>query len=297
MFLSVFQSVTRIYSGLTLENLGPTRRSPNFISTTTSLPKIEQRAQIAPSMGASANNEAAHRRRTVVVLALLLPLLAASGCAMKKMSAPPAPALDLSIVGNGDNRLQDSLFKGDQAVLSNQDIDRILTARITLEDRHRLAVLRLDARSIRIQDIANLEAQNSEQFLNSIAKSPQFTQVRFMPALLIPERRTVPYLREAAARFQADLLLVYGTRVRTFRRDRLIGTDEVNAEAVVESVLLDVRTGIVIYTTQAIEIISAKKTQGDLNFSQTVAKAETEATGRALLKVADAVVAFAATTK
>jgi hypothetical protein len=133
--------------------------------------------------------------------------------------------------------------------------------------------------------------------LNSIAKSPQLTQVRFMPTLLIPERRTVPYLREAAARFQADLLLVYGTRVRTFRRDRLIGTDEVNAEAVVESVLLDVRTGIVIHSTQATETISAKKTPGDLNFSQTVAKAQTEATGKALLKVADAVVAFAGTTK
>ena len=297
MLRSVFQSMAKLYSVMTLEILGPTRRRPNFISTTMSLPKSEQLAPIEPSMGTSTNNEAAHHRRTVALLALLLPLLTASGCAMKKMSVPPPPSPDLSIVGDSDNRLQESLFKGDQAVLSNQDIDRILTARITLEDRHRLAVLRLDARNIWIQDIANLEAQISEQFLNSIAKSPQLTQVRFMPTLLIPERRTVPYLREAAARFQADLLLVYGTRVRTFRRDRLVGTDEVNAESVVESVLLDVRTGIVIHSAQATETISAKKTPGDLNFSQTVAKAQTEATGKALLKVADAIVAFASTTK
>ncbi len=249
-------------------------------------------------MGTPTNNEAAHCRRAVVALTLLLPLLIASGCA-KKMSAPPPPPPppDFSIIGESDNRLQESLFKGDQAVLSNQDIDRILTARITLEDRHRLAVLRLDARNTWIQEIANLEARNSEQFLASIGKSPQFTQIRFMPTLLIPERRTTPYLREAAARFQADLLLIYGTRVRTFRRDRIIGTDEVSAEAVVESVLLDVRTGIVIHTTQATESISAKKTPGDLNFSQTVAKAQTEATGKALLKLADAVVAFVDTTK
>jgi hypothetical protein len=116
-----------------------------------------------------------------------------------------------------------------------------------------------------------------------------------MPTLLIPERRTVPYLREAAARFQADLLLIYGTRIQTFRRDRLIGTDEVHAEAAVESVLLDVRTGIVIYTSQTAEGISAKKASGDVNFSQTVAKAETEATGKALVKLADAVVAFVST--
>jgi hypothetical protein len=213
------------------------------------------------------------------------------------MAPPPPPPPPMSIVGDSDNRLQESLFKGDQAVLSNQDIDRILTARITLEDRHRLVVLRLNARNIWVQEIADLETQNSEQFLKSLAKAPQLTQVRFMPTLLIPERRTVPYLREAAARFQADLLLVYGTGVRTFQRDRLIGVDEVHADAVVESVLLDVRTGIVIHAAQATESISAKKTPGDLNFSQTVVKAQTEATGKALLKLADAVVEFARSAK
>ena len=236
---------------------------------------------------------AAYGRRAVVGVALLLTLLTTVGCAMKKMAPPVPPPQDLSIVGDSDNRLQESLFKGDQAVLSNQDIDRILTARITLGDRQRLVVLRLNARNIWVQEIADLETQNSEQFLNALAKAPQLAQVRFMPALLIPERRTVPYLREAAARFQADLILVYGTRVRTFHRDRLVGTDEVKAEAVVESVLLDVRSGIVIHAAQATENISAKKTPGDLNFSQTVVKVQTEATGKALLKLADTVVAFA----
>ena len=226
---------------------------------------------------------------------VLLLAISCNGCAMRKMAAvaPPAPAP--SIVGDDSDRLEESLFKGDQAVLSNQDIDRILTARVTLEDRHRLVVLRLNTRNIWYQEIANIEAQNSERFLDTLSTAAQFAQVRFMPALLIPEKHTVPYLREAAARFQADLLLVYGTRVQTFQRDRLIGTDEVHAEAVVESVLLDVRTGIVIFAAQTTEGVSAKKAPRDLNFSQTVAKAETEATGRALVKVADAVLGFVKT--
>lgn len=214
---------------------------------------------------------------------------------MKKMAAMPPPAPPPSIVGYDNDRLEESLFKGDQAVLSNQDIDRILTAHITLADRHRLVVLRLNTRNVWYQEIADIEAQNSARFLNTLSTASQFTQVRFMPALLIPEKRTVPYLREAAARFQADLLLVYGTRVQTFQRDRLIGTDEVHAEAVVESVLLDVRTGIVVFAAQTTEGVSAKKVPGDLNFSQTVVKAETEATGRAVVKLADAVLGFAKT--
>jgi hypothetical protein len=196
-----------------------------------------------------------------------------------------------------DNRLQESLFKGDQAVLSNQDIDRILSAHITLEDRHRLAVVRLSSQSIWGREIADLQAQNSGAFLAALAKSPGFTQVRFLPSLLIPERRTVPYLREAAARFQANLLLVYTTRVRTFQHDPLIGAGEVQAEAVAESVLLDVRSGIVIHSAEAAESISARRTAGDLAFAQTVAKAETAATGTALLKLAGSVVAFAGTAR
>jgi hypothetical protein len=206
----------------------------------------------------------------------------------------PPPPIDAyqGIVGNDSNRLQESLFKGDQAVLSNQDIERILGARLTLDDRHRLAVLRLNSRITWSEELADLETQNSERFLQALRSAKRLTQVRFMPPLLVPEKQTVPYLREAAARFQADLLLVYATRVQTFRQDRFIGSDEVKARCIVDSVLLDVRTGIVVQSAQVAESVAAKKTQGELNFSETVAKAEANASGKALLKVADGVVSY-----
>jgi len=225
--------------------------------------------------------------RNALALTLVSVSLFVSGCA-KKMAAPPPPPE--SIVGN--DFLQESLFKGDQAVLSNQDIDRILTARITLADRHRLAVLCLNSRSRWYEDVADIETQNSEQFLKALRSASQLTQVRLMPTLLIPERRTVPYLREAAARFQADLLLVYAAGYQTFQRDRMLSADEVKAQSKIESVLLDVRTGIVVDSVETSEIVTAKKAPGDLNFSQTIAKAQAEAAGKALLKLADAVVGF-----
>jgi hypothetical protein len=58
-----------------------------------------------------------------------------------------------------------------------------------------------------------------------------------------------------------------------------------------------VRTGIVIQSAQATESISAKKTPGDLNFSQTIVKAQTDAIGKALLRLAYDVVTFAGTAK
>jgi hypothetical protein len=191
-----------------------------------------------------------------------------------------------------NDRLQESLFKGDQEVLSNADIERILTARVVLDDRHRLAVLSLSPRVAWSQELADLDALNSERFLKALGSAVQLTEVRLMPTLLIPEKRTVPYLREAAARFQADLLLVFSTRIQTFQQNRIIGSDEVKAACLAESVLLDVRTGIVAHTARTTENIAAKKLAGDLNFSETVAKAQTEATGKAIVKLAEAVVTY-----
>jgi hypothetical protein len=55
-----------------------------------------------------------------------------------------------------------------------------------------------------------------------------------------------------------------------------------------ESVLLDVRTGIVVDTARATENIAMKKTAADLNFSETLARAESEARGKAMLSLANA---------
>jgi hypothetical protein len=137
-------------------------------------------------------------------------------------------------------------------------------------------------------DLAETEAKNFDNLVRALKASSQLTEVRLLPSLLVPEKRTIPYLREAAARTQVDLLFVYSTRIQYFRRDRFLKADEVHAQCVAESVLLDVRTGIVVHTAHATENIARKKTPGDLNFDETVARAQSEARGKALLSLANA---------
>ena len=95
----------------------------------------------------------------------------------KAAAVPPPPAYQ-GIIANDTSRLQESLFKGDQEVLSNDDIQRILTARITLTDRHRLAVLGLGTRFTYSQALADLDAQNSQRFLQALKSSSRLTEVR-----------------------------------------------------------------------------------------------------------------------
>jgi len=231
--------------------------------------------------------------RIGAISVVLMASLMAVGCGMKKMAGPPPPPPE-SILESGNDRLQDSLFKGDQAVLSDQDIARILGTQIKTGDRHHLAILNLSSSYSWSADLADVEAKNFDDLVKTLKAAPQLTEVRFLPSLLIPEKKTVPYLREAAARIQADMLFVYTSRIQTFRRDRFLKSGEVHAQCVAESVLLDVRTGIVVHTGKATENIAMTKSQADANFSETVARAETEARGKAVLTLAGGVNAYLA---
>lgn len=228
------------------------------------------------------------KRNASIVLAVAT-LVLACGCA-KRATPPPPPPPPETILGSESDGLQDSLFKGDQAVLSDQDIAKILNTRLSLADRRRMAVLNLGSSGWWSEDLAEIEAKNFDALLQALKADPQLTDVRLLPSLLVPEKRTVPYLREAAARIQADLLFVYTTRIQTFRRGRFLKPNEVQAQCVAESVLLDVRTGIVADTARATENIALTKTASDLNFDETVARAESDARGKALVSLAQAVV-------
>ncbi|HKV94480.1 MAG TPA: hypothetical protein VJW20_18180 [Candidatus Angelobacter sp.] len=209
---------------------------------------------------------------------------------MKRAATAPPPPPPETILDSEANSPQASLFKGDQAVLSDQDIARILGTQVNVGERHHLAILGLNPDYFWSQDLAEAETKNFDNLVKTLKASPQLTDVRFLPSLLVPEKRTVPYLREAAARVQADLLFVYTTRIQTFRHDRFLKPNEVHAQCVAESVLLDVRTGIVVHTGKATENIALVKTPADANFSETEARAESEARGKALISLGSQVV-------
>lgn len=228
-------------------------------------------------------------KRNASVALTLAALVLGCGCA-KKTAGPPPPPPPETILGSESNAPQYSLFKGDQAVLSDQDIGKILNTRLSLADRHRMAILSLASSNSWSADLADMEAKNFDAMVHALKADPQLTDVRLLPSLLVPEKRTVPYLREAAARIQADLLFVYTTRIQTFNRSRFLKPNEVHAQCVAESVLLDVRTGIVADTARATENIALTKAASDLNFSETIARAESDARGKALVSLAQTVV-------
>ena len=192
--------------------------------------------------------------------------------------APPAPM---------------SLFKSDQAVLSNAEIEKIFATRVVPPAKARLAVLRLGTSSAFVApELVALEKSATDDVLAKFRASPRVSHAMVLPTMLTPTQMTIPYMREAAARLQADTLMVYRTASQIYQRSRAFAADETRAYCTVEGILLDTRSGIVTYTAVATEQFSAKRRSNDLSFRETMQRAEQEAVGKALLKVAGELVTY-----
>ena len=145
---------------------------------------------------------------------------------------------------------------------------------------------------IQVLTLAQLDQQASAEFLRRLRTSPRVADALVLPSLLMPQQMTIPFVREAAARVQADMLLVYRTVSRSYQKSRLLGPDATRAYCTAEAVLLDTRSGIVLATAMAAENFSADKSGRDLTFEETIARAEQRAGGRAMANVASELVDY-----
>ena len=166
---------------------------------------------------------------------------------------------------------------------------------MVVPDRAKLAVVRFGRLPYWwgwSEDFVRVNDQIDADFLGRLRTSARLKEVAYLPSLVTPNLMTLPYLRQAAARCQADLLLVYRTSTRTYRKHRWLAADRTRAYCTVEALVLDTRTGLIPFSTVVNEYFSAAKAKGEMNFSETVAKAEQRAIGEAWRRVARETVAY-----
>jgi hypothetical protein len=191
--------------------------------------------------------------------------------------------------------LTESLFPGDQAVLSDKDIVRALESKITLPDPARLALYRLPQQWRRrwwSEDLVRTDDEIIGRQLTRLSACDRVADASVLPGLLMPRKTTVPHLRAAAARYQAHLLLAYRVHTETYNKSRWLARSKAKAFCVVDAVLIDVRTGIIPFGAVATETCEARETGDDISFVETVRRAEIEAVGQALDEITDALTAY-----
>jgi len=129
-----------------------------------------------------------------------------------------------------------SLFPSDQAVLGDEAVARILSSKLELPAKAKLALMKFpDAEGSRYygrnywRDEEYLKGQQAQVDVLSQAllASVQIVEVIPLPSLMTPRQLSLPRLREAAVRMQADLLLVFRVGSDTYAQYRTFAKDKV----------------------------------------------------------------------
>ena len=187
-----------------------------------------------------------------------------------------------------------SLFPGDAEVLSDSAIRRILNYEMTLPSQVRIAVFEMGSRwGYRrwwSEETARSDTHVTDTLLTTLMASQRVTIAAVLPMLLIPEKHTVPYLREAAARFQADLLLVYQPTCAAFQRSRFLAADQFRVTCTVEAVALDTQSGIVPLSAFRTRTLVVQRQGEDFNEQDMMSRAQFMAVAEAIAAVGEVLV-------
>jgi len=231
------------------------------------------------------------KMRTPVIL---IGWLAATLCGCQTPAPQHAGPYDsLAFIGRKETPLEGSLFPSDQAVLSDEAISRVLAGKVELPPRTRVAIIKFpDSRLYSRhywsdEDFVKVQQQHIDALSTALQGTPQIQHVVPLPSLMTPEKASIPVLREAAVRVQADLLLVFRIGSDTYSKYRLFARDKVKAYSTCELVLLDVRTGVVPFTSVMTRERIEEKTASDLDFAETMRRAEQQAAVDALRSSAE----------
>lgn len=179
--------------------------------------------------------------------------------------------------------LTESLFEEKDRTISEENIQKLLSGKLQLLDTLRIAVYKhgsTSARSVKFgyyrTDEEFLKTQQSfvDTIVSSLSKNKRVQQVTLLPTMLIPANPTLTRLRESAVRVQADVLLVFAIQSDLYEKTKLIGKDEIKAYATTEALLLDIRTGLIPFSTILTNDYLSEESRDDLNFAEQRARAE-----------------------
>ena len=119
-------------------------------------------------------------------------------------------------------------------------------------------------------------------FVATLRHTTMIKDASYLPVFLVSASPTIAQLREAGARYQADVVLLFSTNCRLYPEYKLFEANEVRAYCSADSALLDVRTGLVPWVSRSGEDITVKEAGSEYHLGETIQRAELAGIDRAM---------------
>lgn len=216
------------------------------------------------------------------------------------VSRPPSQLSTYSALGVQSGPITKSLFNSNDRTISEEDIHRLLDGEIRLPDSARIAIYNFGTSTLNKYYSGysyNEEYLKSRQnyidtLISTLQNCQRIEKTILMPSILTNQEPTLTNLRESAVRLQADMLIIFSTTSDVYYKYKAFKKDQAKAFATIETVLLDIRTGVAPYSNIVTKEKLILKQETDLNIRETQKRAENEAVILALIESGGKMVEF-----
>jgi hypothetical protein len=186
----------------------------------------------------------------------------------------------------GDSLITQSLFNDKASNISEDNIQKVLDGTYKLPQQLRVAIVRLEPtpQSKRYywnywSDEQYLKTQQSylDLFADKFKQSQRVTKFSIIPDLLISKTPSFTNIREAAVRMQADAVVVYAISSDIYSRYKLFSKPDIKAFATTQLIILDVRTGLVPFSTIVTRDFLSQKKKEEVDNGEAASRIQSEA--------------------
>ncbi|MFT3903190.1 MAG: hypothetical protein QM727_08450 [Niabella sp.] len=224
----------------------------------------------------------------------LLSVIALASCTASQQMG----ATDSHAYVNGDPPITESLFSDKNATISEENIQKILNGSYSLPNSLRVAFVKLESAQNRNRyywsDEQYLKSQQQylDLFSQDFKNSPRVKSISTIPDILVSKNPTFTSIREAAVRTQSDIVVVYTINSDIYSQYKLFSKKNIKAFATVQLIVLDVRTGLIPFTTIVTKDFQDKKNDKDLSESEAANRIKNEAVLQTIGEVGKQVTTF-----
>lgn len=176
-----------------------------------------------------------------------------------------------------------SLFNEKNSSISEENIQKILNGNFKLSENLRVAIVKLESnqnvRKYYWSDEEYLKTQQSylDLFTRNLKNSGKVKTVKSIPDLLISNNLSFTNIREAAIRTQSDIVVVYSINSDIYSKYKMFSKTDIKAFATTQLIIMDVKTGLIPFTTIVTKDVQSKKQENELNDSEAANRTKNEA--------------------
>ena len=200
-----------------------------------------------------------------------------------------------------DTLITQSLFNDKASTISEENIQKILEGKYKLPQQLRAAIVRLEPTpQLKItswdyrSDEQYLKTQQSylNLFSDNLKQSSRVTEISVVPDLLISKSPTFTNIREAGVRMQADIVVIYAVTSDIYSKYKFFSKPEIKAYATTQLIILDVKTGLIPFSTIVTKDFLSQKKKEELENSEAASRIQNEAVLLTINEIGQKITAF-----